>query len=197
MLSFTFDKNNKPKNVPHYFISNNPRVLKIVAKFGWKPILLNLPVSNNPVESAHQAKIAKALPHLFPDLKKHRFVVYSDDKQRIDHEKVKTDIALLDSEGKAIAMRRAPHISGTILWEFAATMMQERYRLQVNKFVPFVDRSIRNGAELSDQELFLTDYSVRDQTHPETVRIAERWYEAICECGIECRSLLRYHRPEL
>ncbi|MFW2544342.1 hypothetical protein ACN2XU_17035 [Primorskyibacter sp. 2E107] len=185
--SFTFDHNNTARDWPHYFISNNPTVLKIVADFGWKPIPLDLPISRNPVESAHQAKIAKAAPHLFPDLERHRFLVYSDDKQRIRHDALPEIRDRLVEQGAAMAVHRSPHIKDNVLWEFTDSLFQDRYRVQSHRMLRYMLGRMEAGKPLAVDRLFATFFNLRDMQHPEVRRLNETWYEDILACGIDCQ----------
>lgn len=185
--TFTFDINNRPRNVPHYFVSNNRRALAIVERLGWLPIFIDLPISDNPIFSAHQAKIAKALPHLFPDLARHRFLVYSDDKQRIRHEELPGFIRTLTERGGAMAFKLSPHIQDNLLWEYTDSLFQDRYRMQAHRMLRFTVDQMKTGKTLETDRMFTTAFSLRDMTHPETAALNERWYDDILACGIDCQ----------
>ena len=62
---------------PCYFISNNQEVLKLAEQYGWIPLyLLDIEPVDDPIISATQAKIAKVLPHRFPNLSQYDFLFY-------------------------------------------------------------------------------------------------------------------------
>lgn len=185
--NFTFDKNNRAREVPHYFVSNNDTALEIVTALGWLPIRLDLPVSTNTILSAQQSKIAKAMPHLFPDLARHRFLVYSDDKQRIKHDELPGQIAVLTEKGGAMAVRLSPHIKDNVLWEFTDSLFQDRYRIQAHRMLRYTLRQLEDGKTLESDRLFMTGFAIRDMAHPRTVPICEQWYDEILECGIDCQ----------
>ncbi len=187
LKTFTFDINNRPRNVPHYFISNNRRVLKIVESLGWLPIHIDLPISANPVFSAHQAKIAKALPHLFPDLARHRFLVYSDDKQRIIHDELPGFIDILTARGGALAFKLSPHVKDNMLWEYTDSLFQDRYRMQAHRMLRYTVSQMQAGKTLETDRMFTTSFGLRDMEHPETATLNERWYDDILACGIDCQ----------
>jgi len=185
--NFTFDKNNRARQCPHYFVSNNRTALDIVQSLGWLPIFLDLDISKNPILSAHQAKVAKALPHLFPDLARHRFLVYSDDKQRIKHDELPGFIETLTEKGGAMAVKLSPHIQDNILWEFTDSLFQDRYRKQAHRMLRFVLAQMEAGKTLEADRLFMTGFSIRDMAHPRGVDLSEQWYEDILACGIDCQ----------
>ncbi|NDV48016.1 MULTISPECIES: hypothetical protein [unclassified Salipiger] len=185
--SFTYDKNNRPTTWPHYFVSNNRSALEIVEGLGWKPIFLDLPVSKNPVLSAHQAKVAKALPHLFPDLARHRFLTYMDDKRRIPHGDLEGIRDQLVEAGGAMALRLSPHIEGNILWEFTDSLFQDRYREQAHQMLRYTLAQMESGKTLETDRLFTTNFILRDMADPRIAALNERWYDDILACGIDCQ----------
>ncbi|MBE9640921.1 hypothetical protein [Salipiger mangrovisoli] len=185
--SFTYDRNNRPERWPHYFVSNNPTVLEIVGDLGWKPIPLDLPISGNPVLSAHQAKVAKALPHLFPDLARHRFVTYLDDKRRIPHAELEGLRDTLVEKHGAMALRLSPHIRDNVLWEFTDSLFQDRYRAQSHQMLRYMLAQLEAGKTLETDRLFTTNFILRDMADPRTAALGERWYEDILSCGIDCQ----------
>lgn len=185
--SFSFDINNQARDYPHYFVSNNHRALRIAEGFGWLPIFLDVPLSKNPVLGAHQSKIAKALPHLFPDLARHRFLVYSDDKQRIHHTEIPGFIDRLTAANGAMALKLSPHVKENILWEFTDSLFQDRYRLQAHRMLKFTLAQIDAGKRLETDRMFMTGYSIRDMNHPDAAALNEAWYDDILACGIDCQ----------
>lgn len=79
--NLTFNGNKIDPAYPHYFISNNTDVLRYAETKDWNPIYLNKPVTDDPATSAMQAKIAKAMPHTFPELNDYQYTLYLDDKK--------------------------------------------------------------------------------------------------------------------
>jgi len=187
LKSFTFDLSNTARRFPHYFVSNNPHALDAAEALGWHPIPLDLPVSDNPILSAQQAKIAKAMPHLFPDLNRHRHLAYIDDKKAVPFDDIDRGIAVLQATGAAMATRLSPHVSGNILREFTDAMFQERYRLQAHQITEFMLARIEAGKTLETDRLFTTNFSLRDTAHPRVRALNEAWYDDILACGIECQ----------
>lgn len=187
LWNFTFNRKNKAKRVPHYFVSNNRQALQMVAALGWKPIFLDVPISGNPIEAAHQAKIAKALPHLFPDLAHHRFLVYSDDKQTVPYDDLAGVQARLDNEDAAMAVRLSNHVKDNILWEFTDSLFQPRYQAQAHQMLRFMLSEMAAGKKLETDRMFATGLIIRRQDHPEAEALNARWYDAIMACGIDCQ----------
>ncbi|MDA7428192.1 hypothetical protein PGB28_06960 [Primorskyibacter aestuariivivens] len=181
---------------PKYFVSNNPKVLQIVNAYGWRPIFLDLPISSNPIESAHQAKIAKAVPHLFPDLRQHRYLIYVDDKQGVKPDRIETDLARLKSERSPMAAALWSHISGNILLEYTTGMLNERYRLQSHHMARYTMQKLAKGAQLDHARCFATGYILRDTEHPLHDSLSRKWYDDIMECGVLCQLSFNFLAQE-
>lgn len=183
----TFHASPITEGCPHYFISNNYDVLRSAERVGWNAVFLSLPVTDNKVESAQQSKVAKALPHLFPALGGYRFLAYVDDKIAFGVEAFKQMTQTMERKGYSLLVRAHPSLSGNVLNEFAASMIQPRYQAQRDQTVEYIDKQLKNGLQLKTDNLYWTSAILRDMHHPDTVLINEAWYEDILNCGIECQ----------
>ena len=183
----TFNANRVAMGFDHYFISNNRDILADVAKAGWIPIFLNLETSANRVLSAQQAKIPKALPHLFPDLGAYQFLFYVDDKIEFDVIALQSLREMMRKDNSSLMVRAHPSLQGNILNEFAAAMIQPWYQAQRDQTVEYIDNKLHEGLNLKVDHLYWTSAILRNMAHPDTVKINEDWYSNILECGIECQ----------
>ena len=183
----TFNANRVAVGLDHYFISNNKDILADVARAGWIPIFLNLEISANRVLSAQQAKIPKALPHLFPDLAAYQFLFYVDDKIDFDVLALQSLLKMMRKDNSSFMVRSHPSLHGNILNEFAAAMIQPRYQAQRDQTVEYIDVKLHEGLNLKVEHLYWTSAILRNMTHSDTVNINEDWYSNILECGIECQ----------
>ncbi|MBP0482748.1 hypothetical protein [Sagittula salina] len=187
LRNLTLDRKNRARDYPHYFVSNNRSVLKMARALGWKPIFLDLPLSGNPIESAHQAKVAKALPHLFPDLRQHRFLLYTDDKKSVKYDKYPAIVERLRDSGAAMALQESSHIKDNVLWEFTDSLHQPRYMQQAHQMLNYTLEQLEAGKSLQARHLFNTAFIARDMTHPRVNAMNETWYDDILSCGIDCQ----------
>lgn len=173
--------------IPHYFISNNKDVLKLAEKKGWIPHYLNLPVYENVIFSAFQAKIAKALPHLFPIINQYNFSMYLDDKLDFNINLLPSFESLLKSNDSALAMREHNFLHPNVLSEFSEAMKHKRYFAQRQKSIKFITEQLQKGLRLDPREIYMTGAIFRDMQHPEVIRINEDWYQDILSCGTNCQ----------
>lgn len=171
----------------YYFISNNPECLIRAERLGWLPIFINLPIIDDPVLSSAQAKIAKALPHLFPELDRFRFSIYFDDKQTNYSKYFDALYCRMKTSNAALSVTRHPFLSGNILLEFGEAMLQKRYARQRKKISQFIMEKISDGYSLECTNMFATGLIARDHRAPQVRAINEEWYQAIEKCGIECQ----------
>ena len=171
---------------PHYFISNNIEILKITTASGWIPILLQAEVTNNVIVSAYQAKFAKAVPNLIPQLAEHQYILYADDKIDFDVERLPGFIKLLNESDSALAIRAHPFLFGNILLEYGEAVLQPRYRAQREQIVSYITNKVKQGYQLESQ-MYATGLILRNNAHKDTVQINNSWWTDIQACGIECQ----------
>lgn len=177
----------KDIGVDFFFISNNEKCLKRASQLGWIPFFLDIGVYDDPIISAHQAKIAKALPHFFSFLQSYDKLFYMDDKfhfssdfiRALDKIEVKTNYSFVVSYHRFLAKN--------ILFELAEAMGQPRYFSQRERSVTFITRRLEEGLQLNVEHLYETGLILRNLRHPEVNTINEDWYQSILECGIECQ----------
>jgi hypothetical protein len=178
---------------PHYFISNNWKILEEAKKLGWKPIpLMGQEVSEDPIISAMQAKIAKANPQWFPELEKYDHLFYIDDKLQLDEKKVKGLTEKLDQQNSPLAIRRHAFLGPNILYEFAEAMKQPRYQNESIRIANYITEKVGEGFGLESDYIFWTSALLRNMRHPDTIAINKMWHREIQKCGIECQISFYY-----
>ena len=187
--SATFNAQQITSEIPHYFISNNQAVLDTAKTAGWIPVYLNIPISNDSATSSEQAKIAKAMPQVFPELRHYRWLLYKDDKITFDYQKIGSYIISMTNTSAAIAIRSYPaHVNfpNNILYEFAEAMLQPRYYYQRDRIINYITNQLKLGKQLTNQ-LYWTSFILRDQHHPLTNQFNCEWFDGIQQCGAECQ----------
>lgn len=182
----TFNAAPVTSDYPHLFISNNQEVLSDAARMGWTPLFLEAQVSDDPVVSAHQAKIAKSIPHIISQVDDFRFTLYKDDKITLDVDKIAQFIPEFEERNSPLAVRRHPFLSRNILFEFGEAMLQPRYKSQMAQTVDYIGQELSDGFKLESQ-LYATGVILRNMRHPETRELNEMWFAHIQRCGIECQ----------
>ncbi len=182
----TFHEKPVESEYKHFFISNNQDVLSIAMNLGWEPLFIDLEVSDNLVLSAHQAKIAKAIPHRFQQLNEFEFTFYKDDKIDVDLEKIISHIPILQENNSPLAIRPHLFLAGNNLFEFGEAMLQARYKAQWAQTVRYITEQIANGYNLECQ-MYWTSAILRNMRHPDIQLFNETWFENIQRCGIECQ----------
>ena len=155
--SKTFHEIPASPKYPYFFISNNPAIRARAAELGWTPISLDVPVSADPVVSATQAKIAKVLPHTFPQLAEYDFLFYADDKIYVDPDRIESLIDAFIAADSPLALRRHPFLPPNVLYEFGEAMLQPRYKSEWEKTVKYICDQVNAGAKLECETLYTTN----------------------------------------
>jgi len=186
LINKTFNPSKVSAKYAHYFVSNNENVLMEASQLGWIPIYIDLQVSEDPILSSYQAKIAKALPHLIPQLNDYDFTLYRDDKINVSLDELDNFIIEFVKNNSSLAVRPHPFLSGNILFEFGEAMLQSRYKSEWTKTVKYITEKVKNGQSLECQ-MYHTCLILRNMKHSDTKLINEDWYQQIQLCGIECQ----------
>jgi hypothetical protein len=183
----TFKRRKIDKTIDHYFISNNRQILDSAQEDGWHCIELNLPESGNRILSAQQSKIAKALPHLFPQLNQYDYSLYVDDKIDFNSALLWDWIPLIEAKEGMIMIRCHPDLKNNVLNEFATSMIQARYQAQKEQMAEYISRKVDQGYQLRVDKMYWTSAILRNMKHPRINEFNEFWYDEIVSCGIECQ----------
>jgi hypothetical protein len=175
-------------NYPAYFITNNAEVLPIAEAHGWIPLLMTgMEPSNDPIVSATQAKVAKALPHRFDVLSQYDFLFYTDDKYKLAESILPGLAASMRANDSPIAMKLHPWLKPNVLLEYTESLGQKRYIDQRYMMIEYMSAQLNAGLKVETDRLFTTNCILRDMRHPEIAIINETWYRHIQACGIECQ----------
>jgi len=138
--------------------------------------------------SAKQAKIPKILPNLFKELMEYDYLLYYDDKVVLNLLEVESIIQSLELNGAPIAMRAHPTIPNpNVLFDFAESMYQWRYRCDWKNMVKYITEEIEAGYKLYTNEYFTTSVILRNMRHKNTIPLNQLWYEHTIRCSAVCQ----------
>lgn len=183
----TFAMQPADKRYPHYFISNNSEILSIARNIGWTPIFLNLQVSDDPIISAMQAKIAKAIPHTISPLLEYDYLFYMDDKINVNINRMDEYVHILNESTSSVALRSHPFLlTNNVLYEFGQAVAFPIYRNQWDKTIEFISEEATKGCKLFCQ-LYWTSAILRNMKHPDIESLNNIWYQSILRCGTNCQ----------
>lgn len=171
---------------PCYFISNNIAIRSHVARLGWIPVEMDVPLhTTNLVESTRQSKIFKMLPSTFKELQEYDYLYYSDDKLKINDEKMQENVDVL-GDG-AYALLKHFYNPPNILHEFIESLSQPRYVEVYKQLVTFIANEVDNGLKLNS-DLYATGVILRNMRHKETQNMDNYWYETTqISGGLQCQ----------
>eukprot|EP00927_Polykrikos_kofoidii_P032500 TRINITY_DN27675_c0_g1_i1.p1 TRINITY_DN27675_c0_g1~~TRINITY_DN27675_c0_g1_i1.p1 ORF type:complete len:294 (-),score=39.26 TRINITY_DN27675_c0_g1_i1:149-1030(-) len=167
-----------------------PWLHDILQNRGWRPLWLHGKTDYDAVNSSMRSKHAKIPENRWPALASYDFLVWFDDKFRVDVAAVLRAITWWPPYA-AVALRRHPgrcvenFPNCSVLEEFTASVRQQhRYRRQAKQTRAYIAHQKRIGLPTSGRPLFQGGFIIYRQGHRETVRFQERWLAHIVEAGI-------------
>ncbi len=183
----TFNAKPVASDVDHIFISNNETILRNAEKMGWKPCYIEIPVYENLIYSAFQAKIAKTVPHIFPFMEKYHFSMYLVDKLNFNTSLLNDFQQLVIKNNSPIAIRQHNFLKPTVLHEFSEAMRHKRYLALRDRTINYILHKENSGFTLKPENIFWTSAIFRDHQHIQIKKLNEQWYEDRLMCGINCQ----------
>jgi hypothetical protein len=174
---------------PHYLISNNENFLDTISKsFGYRPIHFNVEPSADSNISSKQSKIPKILPHLFKELTCYDYLLYYDDKLILNLFEIESIINDLNYNDSAMGLRKHPTTpTPNVLFDFAESMYQWRYRRDWESIVQYISEEIEAGYNVKTNEYFATGIILRNMKHRDTQSLNELWYQHTLRAGAVCQ----------
>ena len=173
---------------PSFFFTNNPEMLFRAGRAGWQGLFLgDLPLSDDPVVSATQAKLVKAAPHLFAELQPFDFTFYVDDKHILDESRVERVVAKLVADNSPLAIRRHPCPPPNVLYEYSVSLEQPRYYQQRGMMIDYITAQLAQGLSVTAANRYWTSAILRNMRHADTATINAMWLDHINQCGIQCQ----------
>ena len=168
-----------------YFFSNNKSTLKRLSR-NWIPVFVDIPIKNTSGENAMDAKLLKACPHRFSELRGYRYTVYFDSKLSINESLVLKNIQQMESTNYVMLVNKHPFIESSVWDEYSEAMLQERYRVDSEKYKEYIFKQQRRGLAITTDIHYETSAIIR-KSSPLTEEIGELWYSHIQETGCECQ----------
>jgi hypothetical protein len=162
---------------------------------GWNMVYMETPVvSREPVVSMMQSKIPKVLPHTFDELKEYDFLLWVDDKVKLNLNNIEVLMQQMLEMDSPMAMSR--HMSTDIqlkngeynvLFDLCTSMYQWRYRTDWDKMIQYITEEIDEGYTLRSKLYLRSTIILRNMRHQDTIKINNLWYDHILRCGPMCQ----------
>jgi uncharacterized protein YqiB (DUF1249 family) len=76
-------------------------------------------------------------------------------------------------------------ISGNVWDEFKVSMVHNRYRMQQQRYIDYINKQVSLGLKDTTPNHFLGGFLIRNMKHPQINKFNETWYSHILECGIQ------------
>jgi hypothetical protein len=157
-------------------------------KTQWIPIFDDKKSEDDLIENNMIGKYIKACPHLHEILKQYDYLCFFDSKLNVSDTFVQELInKFFIQQNYAMAIHEHWFIHNNVWNEFDASMYQERYKLQEDKYKTYIQKQVQNGLSEITEHHAAIGFIVKNMKHPKINQLNETWYQHILECGIQCQ----------
>jgi hypothetical protein len=187
--------NNQSFNIPPIpsikykciYYTNNKLLLENIKKTKWIGIYDNIITDDDIIESCMAGKKPKVLPNTYKELNEFDYTCFYDSKFGLINESfIELMIeTYLIKNNYALLLREHMFINNNIYDEFNESMKQERYFIQKNKYLTYINKHIKNGLNKQTDKHAMCNVLLRNMNHPKIKHINNTWYSHIQECGIQ------------
>jgi len=172
-----------------YYYTNNRSIFEKLQNTKWIAIFDDKSTTDDLIESNMVGKHIKSSPHLYEKLKDYDYLCYLDSKlEKVSESFVENYIdKYFIQKNYALLLREHWGIHHYVWLEFGASMAQERYRLESDRYIDYILKKIKEGFSHATHNHCATGFLIRNMKHPLMNNINNTWYEHIQECGIQCQ----------
>jgi hypothetical protein len=168
-----------------YYFTNNPTTFERLHATQWKPVWVDLPLSEDNLVCAEQTKHLRCCPWEYDQLALYSYLCWVDSKLRLTSREVLDRIvADLDASSAVWAFTQHP-LSYTDVWgEFQEAMQHEKYARQRAKAVAYIHSRLAMGYDASKPQRVCCGFHIRKRCAL-AKEIGDLWFSEIQVCGIE------------
>jgi hypothetical protein len=188
--------NNEAFNIPPipsskykcFYYTNNKLLLEKIKETKWIGIYDNVLTLDDVIDSCMAGKKPKVLPHTYKELNNFHYTCFYDSKFGLINETfVETIIdKYLIQDDYAILFRKHNAVNRIdVMEEFHASMNQERYIIQKEQYLKYIDTQSKNGLNKTTDKHAMCNVIIRNMKHSKIKDINNTWYSHIQECGIQ------------
>jgi hypothetical protein len=177
--------NEKIKDVPHYYLTDNKQTHLKAQSMGWKTIRVRGSVQSGN-DANLKCKIPRTLPSLYEELDAYEFLVYIDSKvSYIVNEVIYKLIDQLKANPQwAILFHLHPrHTYGGPRAELREARTHARYKVDYASYVRYI--LARESTMGNATTTLLGTFNVRKMNHVMVNHIGLKWYGEILASGVE------------
>ncbi len=189
---------------PHdsYYFTNNIATYNKLEGTQWNRVFVDIPVKNDLTLDAMDAKLLKACPYLYEELRSNKELssydatCYFDSALQLDATQVQELCdRVFTLSNYSVIMARHPFLSPTwlpcVYNEYNNAMLQPRYAVQKDQINAYINEQVESGLLDTDCIHYATGFIVR-KSNQVARQIGEVWYSHIKKCGIECQISFFY-----
>lgn len=192
---FYGDNNNISFRIPElpsmkykcYYYTNNNTMLEYLKGTNWIGIYDDKMITDNSVESCMVGKHIKTTPQEYAELKDYDYLCFLDSKlQRVSETFVEDFIIkYFINQNYALLLRKHWTVHENVWNEYNESMLQERYRLESEKYRNYIKNQVKNGLSETTDKHCACGFLIRNMKHEKIKEINNTWYRHIQECGMQ------------
>ena len=170
-----------------YYYTNNETIFNNLKHTNWIGIYDNKPTNDDLIESCMIGKHIKVMPHEYTELNEYDYLCFLDSKlEKVSEDFVEKFITkYFIEQDYALLLRKHWFINNNIWNEYSASMGQERYRIESEKYKIYIANQVKAGLSEITHQHCACGFLIRNMKHNKINTINTTWYQHIKECGIQ------------
>jgi hypothetical protein len=194
--TYFYGSNNNPAfNIPQlpsykykcFYFTNNKSILENLRNTSWIGIYDDKTITEDLIESCMIGKHIKTKPHEYVELYKYDYLCFLDSTlPKVNDAFVENFITIyFIKQNYALLLRQHVFLKDNVWNEYNESMKQNRYRLESDKYVKYINNQITNGLSENTKQHCQCGFLIRNMKHEKIKEINNTWYQHIQECGIQ------------
>jgi len=171
-----------------YYYTNNETIMERLKETAWICIYeADKKTTDDLIESCMVGKHVKTQPHLYKELMHYDYLCFLDSKLDKVSESFVEDYILkfFIEQNYALLLRQHWFISNNVWDEYNESMWQERYRMESDRYINYIEKQIANGFDEETRQHCACGFLIRNMKHELINEINQTWFAHIEECGIQ------------
>jgi len=170
-----------------YYYTNNIDMIEVLKQTEWIGIYDDKPMSDDLIESCMVGKHTKTMSHEYYELKDYDYLCYFDSKVgKVNENFVEKYIhKYFIEQNYALLLRKHWHIHDNVWNEYNESILQERYRLESEKYRNYITKQVNAGLSVLTDQHCACGFLIKNMKHEKMIEINTVWLKHIQECGIQ------------
>jgi hypothetical protein len=174
-----------PDEIDSYYFTNNRNTYNQLLSTKWKPIFIDIPISDDNVVCSEQSKHIRCCPWEYDVLEPYDYLCWIDSKLKFTNKaRLHEIVSELSNSSFVWAFTQHPSPYRDVWGEYTAAIQHEKYARQADQYKKYIENRIGEGYDLKIPQRVCCGFSIRKKC-PLAKEIGDFWFSEIQECGIE------------